>query len=257
VDVKVHLLNISDLYGLQTDCQVDPNVLAASGFDTGNAFTLVDSFYVGNTSNDFDVATGKWLVATSRLQPAPAFTGDGAAFTMRFTAKQAGNPQPNCSVLAVDSDGQVLPLTILQGSQTPTLPGVPEQPTPVATPVPNLLKGISGIVKYQSRTDSSGIKVELLDGSQNILGEIVTTQDGGYTLSDIASGQYTLRFSGPQHLMLLQPITVGAPDAPVEVEANRLVAGDIDDNGTIDIIDAMFVASNLGWIPFPKSPTLI
>lgn len=252
VDVTVKLLNINDLYGLQTDCQVDPNVMSASGFDSGDAFTLVDSFYVGNTVNDFNVTTGEWLVATSRLQPAPAFAGNGTAFTMRYTAKQNGTPQPNCTVLAVDSNGQVLPLVVLQGSQAPTQPEAPQQPTPAVTPQPGTLKGISGIVKYQSRPDSSGIKVELLDLSQNVLGESLTAQDGGYSLSDIASGEYTLRFSAPQHLVLLRPITVGAPDAPVTVEANRLVAGDIDENGSIDIIDAMFVASNLGLDAIPE-----
>jgi hypothetical protein len=122
----------------------------------------------------------------------------------------------------------------------------------VVTPLPGAPKGISGIVKYQSRSDSSGIKVELLDISQNVLGESLTSQDGGYSLSDITSGEYTLRFSGPQHLVLLQPIIVGAPDAPVAVDANRLVAGDIDDSGSIDIIDAMFVASNLGLDAIPE-----
>jgi endo-1,4-beta-xylanase len=253
VEVTVRLLNVSEVYGLQTDCRVDPNILSASGFDAGEIFTLLDSFYVGQTPNDFDPSTGQWLVVASRLQPAPAFAGDGTAFKMRYQAKQISTPEAVCNVMVVDSNGLVLPVTVLQASQTPAQPTASaEPPAPAATQPPAVLNGISGIVSYQSRADSSGIKVQLLDVSQSVLRESITTADGGYSLSDIVSGEYTLRFSGPQHLDLLRPIVVSASGTPVEVESNKLRAGDIDGSGSIDIIDAMFIAANLGLDAIPE-----
>ena len=103
---------MSNLYGLQTECKVDPNVLTGTGHSEGNVFTSSNSFIVdaGYQSD------GKWSLAGSLLNPAPAFNGAGTAFSLNYKVMNAGHTTVECAVLAVDVNGNVLPIAVVNGS---------------------------------------------------------------------------------------------------------------------------------------------
>ncbi|MEP6988809.1 MAG: DUF2012 domain-containing protein, partial [Chloroflexota bacterium] len=117
VTVAVRLENVSGLFGLQVICQVDPNVIAGTTHLEGDAFSGGNSFYVDQGMKP----DGKWLIAATRLQPNPAFSGNGTAFSFQYTLKSATNANFACSVLGADNHSMPLPLTLVNGTPVVTL----------------------------------------------------------------------------------------------------------------------------------------
>jgi hypothetical protein len=269
VTVTLRLEGVQDVYGLQAECQVNPAVLSGTSRMDGEVFFGSDSFYVdGGYQTD-----GHWRVAVSRLNPAPAFTGDGTAFSLNYTVIGAGESAVTCGALAANSDGQKLELTVSDAAfyaddaaaETPTAeptveptsaPPTPTQtpttppPTPTETLIPVIETPIaspglvSGVVAYQNGGDAAGITVMLISG-QLVIGGVVTTADGTYTFTGIAPGEYLLLADAPGYLAVAQRVQVVADQgtsAPIMV----LLAGDTDDNQVIDLADAGFIGANFG-----------
>ncbi len=112
VTVAVKLDNVTELYGLQVTCQVDPTALAGTSRIEGDAFSSSNSFYVDQGMKP----EGKWVVAATRLQPNPAFNGSGTAFTFQYVMQSAVDTTLNCTALGVDSHSMPLPLTLANGT---------------------------------------------------------------------------------------------------------------------------------------------
>lgn len=108
VSLNLNISGAANLYGLEAHCTVDPTVLTGSARQDGAGFNGANSFFVDNGPQ----ADGRWSVAASRLNPAPAFNGAGTLFTLDYTAASPGTTNIHCDVLAVDSNGQTLPVTV-------------------------------------------------------------------------------------------------------------------------------------------------
>ncbi|MCA0455080.1 MAG: carboxypeptidase regulatory-like domain-containing protein [Chloroflexi bacterium] len=271
VKAALKVSGISSLYGLQADCQVNAAVLTGTGVTAGDIFSSSNSFIV----NDGFKPDGKWSVAGSLLNPAPAFNGAGTAFTLNFSVVGAGQTAVNCAVLAVDLDGSVLPLTVNNSSflavepsgATVTATVVPPTATaapPSATPLPTLTftpsptltpvaGAISGQAAYEKRGDQSGITVTVLVGDANgaAYSTAQTAADGSFRFDGVPAGVYFLRFTAAGHLPTSTTVTVEAGQgAAAQV---TLLAGDIDGSGSIDLTDAGFIGANYR-VQVPPAP---
>jgi hypothetical protein len=275
ISVALNLSNVSDLYGLQASCTVDPAVLSGIGHAEGDGF--------GPSPNSFFVDAGyqpdgSWLVGATRLEPAAPISGSATAFSLLYSVQGAGSSAVTCSALAVDQDGRDLPLTVVNGSfngapaeptlaetpttvptltETPTAePTLTETPTAEATVEPTLPAGqstVSGTAAYQNRPDNAGIIVQLvaLDGSP--IAETLTAADGAFTFSAVPLGVHTLRLSAPQHLTVERPVIVETDGQTIALDSTVLPAGDADGNGLIDTLDATLIGANFD-VTVPPAP---
>lgn len=274
VDIALDLYNVSELYGLQAECTVNPAVLTGIERVDG-LFNAGNSFFV---DTGFNTGDGRWTVAASLLSESAtgAINGNGTAFTLKYTVQATGENNLSCSVLAVDANGHALDVIVVDGSldtgnpeeptetpepptetpepptETPEPPTeTPEPPTetpepPTETPEPGDLASINGVSEYQNRSSNAGIKVELFNRvDQSLVSEMVTAEDGAYTFAEVPLGTYNLLITAPQHIPVIVSVDV-ISDMVVTVEARTLSAGDVDDSGAVDIIDATFVGANFG-----------
>jgi hypothetical protein len=143
-NVSLNLVNVSDLYGLQATCKVDPAALQGVSHADGDGFNAGNSFFVDHGFQ----TDGSWLIAASRLQPYQAINGNAAAFSLSYKVAGGSSSDVTCDVLGVDANGKTLPLQVVNGiftgAQPPTAvveqpTAVVEQPTEVPPELPTLL----------------------------------------------------------------------------------------------------------------------
>lgn len=264
VSVALKLANITGLYGLQAQCSANAGIVSGTARADGDVFTAANSFFVDSGYQ----ANGSWMVAASLLAPNAAFSGSGTAFTLNYTVHAAGTSDLTCAVLAVDQNGSSLPIQVINGSllvnepqhpvptatQEPTAePTVPPTPDPVITPEPAQPSVIAGIAQYQNRPDSAGITAQLYAPDGSLVATATTGADGHYSFSDVALGAYVLHLSAPQHIAVSKTVAVEAGGSTVDAGTDTLMAGDTNDDGTIDIADATFVGANFS-VAVPPAP---
>ncbi len=288
VAVALNLSNASNLYGLQVDCSVDPAVLTGQSRTDGTIFTNGNSFILdGNPQTN-----GTWSISGSLLNPAPAFSGSATAFTLNYKVASAGTSPVTCIAMAVDADGNVVPVTVVNGSfsglvptatpvpatetpiptgtpvpptETPTNTPVPPTTTPTNTPVPPtetpvpptatpITGAVSGVVKYEKRSSQAGISVTLLTGGATgaSAGQVTTGADGAFQFANVAAGSYAVKFVASGHLSVTYTFTLGA--GGITLNTVTLLAGDADGSGVVDLVDAGLIGANYK-MPAPPAPT--
>lgn len=255
VNVNVRLLDVSNVFGIQTECKVNPQVLQGAGLVEGDGFNQGNSFII----DDGFQTDGVWRVGTSRLKPNPAITGTAVAYTLSYNVAGEGEGQLECSALAVDENGVPITLEVVNGAvMILPEPGEPQPTTepqlPVATEEPPVvveIGTISGLVAYQNRPNNSGIKVKLLGVANEVITEVTTNEDGAYTFPELPIGDYTLAIVAPQHIAVLKPVVIEAPNSTVQLN-DQLRAGDVDDSGVVDMVDITLVGANFGLETIPE-----
>jgi hypothetical protein len=260
VEVTLSLFNVTNLYGLQATCQVDPAVLTGTTRADGSVFNGSNSLFVDKGF----AADGSWTVAASLRQPSAPFTGNGSAFKLNYTVNSAGSSAITCAVLGVDPAGSPLSLQVINGSfngqpvQTPVPPPATPTPTmapPVQTPEPGPLGTVYGVVRYEKLASSAGITLELRDANKTVLAALALTEanaNGQYRFADVPAGSYTLKIMGAYHLGVVLPVTVGAAGELVEANA-MLLAGDTNNDTVIDLTDAGLIGANFS-LQVPPAP---
>ncbi len=266
VSAALKLSDMSNLYGMQVECQVDPTMLTGTGHTEGEIFNPSNSFIIdaGYQSD------GKWSLAGSLLNPAPAFNGSGTAFSLNFNVLRAGQTSVVCTVLAVDINGNLLPVSVVngqfesvEGPVQPTLVPATFTPAPVtSTPLPTEIPtveptlaampgAISVVVKYEKRDDQTGIAVTvMLVGVPFLQGQSNT--DGSFQFENVPAGQYVVQFKAAGYLTTTT--TVDVPEGQGASVQVTLLAGDIDGNGMIDLTDASFIGANYR-VQVPPAPS--
>ncbi len=292
ITVAVRLENVTELYGLQVVCQVDPTVLVGTTRAEGDAFNSTNSFYVDQGMK----ADGKWLIAATRLQPNPAFVGNGTAFSFQYTLQSAGNAAFNCTALGADSHSQPLPLTLVNATPVvmlaveptaeaatevlptveviPTLePTVAEEPTSEILPtveeavteieptveatleptVVALAPGsIQGIIVNQFAPDNADVQVQLTLDG-SLVQQSATGADGLFVFADVPPGIYVLLVSAPEHLALVYNVSVTGDGAAIDLGSQTFVTGDTDGSQAIDLADAVLISANFD-LAVPPAP---
>jgi hypothetical protein len=246
LNLNLQLFGVADVYGLQAECSVDPQVLQGTTITQGDGFNDTNSFIIDEAFQ----ADGVWRVAASRLKPNPAISGDSLAFGFNYNVLTSGDGNLQCSALVVDEDGNNIDLQVLSGTVVIAPPPDNTEPEPVDIP-PVLTGTINGLAAYQNRPDESNIVVKLLGINDTLVTEFVTTADGTFSFGDIAVGDYTVQISAPQHIPVVQPVTIVNENEMVQLEA-QLRAGDVDDNGVVDLVDVTLVGANFGIDAIPE-----
>ena len=191
-------------------------------------------------ANPFSIEIDWWSEGTE-------YTGDSHAKVQLTKAELNGQ---NLLADAVNRDQRVwlIPIpNIALGQQTLVFSGVDEggnasQDMTLSFTVEAPL--VQGTVDLQGRENEGGASISFLDGSV-IKGHVTTIADGSYALSP-PPGVYTVTVSKEGFLT--------ATRANVQVEADkvlllplvRLLAGDVDGNGVIELKDVTISAVNLG-----------
>ncbi len=266
VTVNLALYNITNLYGLDVQCAVNPAVLLGSGATGGDGFNNSNSFIVDQGYQ----ADGRWRLAASRLQPNPPIMGNALAFSLNYLVIAGGLSDITCTALGVDPDGRDIPLLVIPALMdlsptpapaAPTATPVPptatplptDVPTPTATPTvvipptetPTPVPGsISGVVRYPAATDNSGITVALFKDGQ-LFAQTTSDTAGAYTFGAVPAGSYIAALGAPQSLVIQRAVTV-VEGQPSVLPDDLLTMGDTDSNGRIDLNDAALVGANLG-----------
>src|SRR5690606_7594802 len=109
INVALKLYNVSNVYGIQSQCSVDTTILQGTTRTDGDGFNGDNSFFVDNGFQ----TDGKWVVAASRMQPNTPISGSATAFSLAYNVVGAGDGKLNCAVMAVDANGHDLEIEVI------------------------------------------------------------------------------------------------------------------------------------------------
>ncbi len=281
VNVSVGLYNVQNVYGLQTTCNVDPKVLQGGTRGDGDIFNSSNSFFADKGYQ----ATGAWVVGASRLQPSPVFAGNGVAFKLSYTVKQAAQTAVTCKALAVDANGKEVSLKIVNGAfnggatvaaqaaVATDVPAVIAQASDPAvlqlgTPVPDELIGgvaqsqaltagvsstVSGKILYQNRPDNSNITVQLVNSKGAVVSTMTTGADGSYVFKNVPTGTSGITAIANLYLRIGKVVNITKAGQNVNMGSLTLPGGDTDNNGDISVTDASLIGANFD-VPVNPAP---
>lgn len=223
VSVALNVQDATDLYGLQVTCQANPDMLTLEETEFGDFFS--DDPLKG--VDDINADAGSWTGALSQQNPAPALFGNGLFATLTFKAAAVGTAQITCESLAADRDGFSLPISDLEATVT----------------VINAVSGsFSGMIKYQGRTNHTGIEVSATGPDD----QTTLTDSAGQVLLTVGQGgEYGIEADADLYLpSCTSATTLNGQATPLP--ATQLAGGDTNDNDKIQIGDASLVGSNFG-----------
>ncbi|MGQ9555036.1 MAG: cohesin domain-containing protein [Anaerolineae bacterium] len=232
VAVDVTIAGVSDLYGAQVTVVFDQGHLQvrdADG-DPGNgvqvsAGELLQTGY--QATNSADNGAGTIIFAAGLQQPSPPISGSGSLVRIVFSAVAAGSATVSITDgLLSDSDGYAIaystgtPLTITIGEAG----------------------WVVGRVTLQGRTNHAGTPVYA--GSYSG----VTDSTGAFRIAAPA-GVYQVSTEAPRYLDALKTgvrVQVGQETA---LAAVKLLGGDANDDGVINITDLAIIGRAFGSVP--------
>ncbi|MCB9454221.1 MAG: PQQ-binding-like beta-propeller repeat protein [Anaerolineaceae bacterium] len=254
IAVQLNLYSVSNLYGLEAACLVDPTILSGATYTGGAGFNEGNSIFV---DQEFQGADGSWRIATSRVNPNGPIEGDTTAFSLNYVVQAAGSTPIICSVLGVDANGRDVPLTmtnaIFDGTDTNLPPIEPTIPTPTPTlpptmtPTPSATSSIVGVATIPGATDYSGITASIYNGDgTSLLAEVITAQNGSFQFVDAPVGSYILALHAPEALTIMYAIVIDTDGQVVDLGEVVMLMGDVDSNTVIDVQDAALVGANFG-----------
>ena len=238
VVIAIQLLDITDMYGIEIELSFNPNILQVQDDKPGTVGTQIQPGDLPNPERGFvvqnaaDNQAGTIAYAFSLLAPSPTAFGSGALARIRFKVVAPGtSPVAIQRVVIVAKDSCCLQLTTQDGSvAAATTSGA-----------------VTGTVRAQGRTNLSGITVSI--GSK----QTTTGANGQYTITGLAAGSYTISAVLPSYIRAEKANIVVTSGNTTLVPETTLLAGDIDNNCTINIFDLVLLGAAYGSSP-PAEP---
>jgi hypothetical protein len=224
VDIEVHVEGVSGFYGVQFALRFNPAILDGVSVVEGTAFTSLPAG--GYTVAQKDFAGDRARFAAS-LVGQPPLGGDLHLATIRFRGRDAGNsPLTWANLILANNGGGSIPYISRTGNVV------------VADRI-----NIVGYAFMQGRTNHAGIDVEV---SGPIVTDATTAADGRYVLTDVRSGRYEFLFEHDMYLATrLRNCDTGA-GTEFRPPSVTLVAGDLNRDQNIDIMDLTRCAGVFG-----------
>ncbi|MBN1991634.1 MAG: N-acetylmuramoyl-L-alanine amidase [Anaerolineae bacterium] len=227
----INIENVSNLAAVHIEVVYDPNVLQvldANEKKEGVQVWVNDAFANGFIAkNIVDSINGRITVAVT-LIGSDKIDGNSNLITVDWQPKTVGVSNIVLeNLILANVNGQVIPFTPQHGRAE----------------VVDDHAGTSGVVTLQGRTKHSGILVT------NSAGQQTQTQDDG---SFFVTGNDTLKFQFPGYLSAQANVRVGLELSQIDngaafqtshLEEIILLAGDINADDVIDILDLAYIAS--------------
>lgn len=226
IDLDLMVKEALDLYGLEVDCSTEADFISLQ-----NA-TFADLFGSDALIGINNLTSNSWYAALSQKHPAEAVFGDGIFGIVTIKALATGSATFGCTALASDGDG--FPL------QTSTSPST-------ITVLPSPDNAIVGVASYQSRRNLAGIQVTATGPTNK---SVTTIESGRFELLELSAGSYEVKAEANGHLY-----NCIQTESPGVLPRSKLLAGDVDNNNVINILDAIQVASVFGQPPTEGAPT--
>ena len=228
----VFLSNLpSGITGAEFVCAYDENLVDISNLQPvdlpGQDYGLfgADAIYTSNTPT-----SGSFTFAIASMPPATA-SPTGGVFSLDMLAEDAGSFDFSCTVRL--STGSVLT-------------GIPFTPLNITISAPSTEATISGnLLPFNSvLSGSKTIYINLTDGGTVDLDDSVDMRAGGNFSFTVAPGTYTIEASAPGYLRAVKTSLVVVAGDVVVMENLNLLAGDINADDDIDILDVATIGAN-------------
>jgi hypothetical protein len=229
--VNVRAESVVDLYRFDVRLHFNPAILevvdangSTPGIQVSPGDWLPPSTHV--YTNQADNGAGTIHFAATLLTPQPPLTGSGNLVSIPFRARAGGNsPVAFTWLQLVNSGGTAIPVSRTDGHVSVT----------------STQGTLRGQVWLEGRTDHSGTRVQLDGGAT-----VITGADGRYSFSATAGG-HTLAFTRESYLRKALQAHV-PPGGTTTLPTFTLLAGDVNQDGTINILDLTAVAGQFGSI---------
>lgn len=226
--LALRLSSIADVYGAEVDLVFDPAFLEVVGGAVTPGTCPQADFVVTNTA---DNTAGTIEYAVTQLNPTAPCDG-GLVADIEFRCKAETSPSTVVSIvssLIADPDG----IPIAHTTQDATV---------------ECVGGFSvvGTVGLQSWPGGpAGITVVLLDSSDTVVDDEVVGPTGAFSLTAGDVGEtYSVEGIYPRYLIVRATGITGAAGDTVDIGHATLPAGDLNDDGVINILDITIIAGN-------------
>lgn len=236
--LTVQIENVTNMYGIELALAFNPAILQVKDSKPGTVGVQIepgdfpDPFLSFNAQNAADNTAGTIAYAVSLLRPAPPASGSGVLARIYFQAIAPGTSAVSITrVMAVAADSCCLETTTQDGSASVQAVG----------------GTVTGRVLLQGRTNYSGVTVSI-GGRQ-----VTTGANGAYSISGVPVGTHTISAAAATYLDSQRGSIVVSSGGTTTVPDVTLLAGDVDDNCTINIFDLVALGAVYGTTP-PGDP---
>ena len=234
-EVDLQLDNVADVYGLQVEMNFDPAILEVVDADPGTTGIQIapgacpaPDFVV---TNDTDNLSGQINYAVTQLNPTVPCDG-GVVAAVQFSCLAEGTSAVEIITSVVsDSSGVSLPHTTQNGT---------------IECIPNVF-AIQGVIELQGWSDPSGTLVQLVNEQTNTVEDSVQVgANGSFNFAASIDNTYTVVASYDRYLNARAENLSGTTEEVLDLGTSILAAGDLNNDGTINILDITIVGGNYG-----------
>ncbi|MBN1877696.1 MAG: hypothetical protein JXA33_25965 [Anaerolineae bacterium] len=227
ITVALDIVDATQLYAAQAECNVDPTIIAMQNATFGDFFT---NPLIG--ANLVDAPSGNWLGALSLQNPATPLSGSGNFATLSGQALAPGTTAVACEPLLSDRDGFELPV-LYSGLTITVIP----------------FGKITGAATYQGRLVHTNIQIA---ANGPVAATVTTSANGDFVFDELKAGNYNITADAPLYLPNCTIANV-LNGQTTPLGDTTLKGGDVNDDNTINIGDATLVAANFGQTVPPAS----
>lgn len=217
---------IEEYYGVEATCSLQTTNVTV---DSNNYIDLSETAL--QIPIEWDSVTGEWKGAQS-LTGLESLSGSKDFAQFNLTADvTTGTWTMNCSGIASDIEGNKIELN----------------PAEITINLDDQIHGgtsvISGQIQIPNTTDYSGVVVTITLNGRQI--EVTTMEDGSFEFDRLVEGDYTVHVYSEQYVAACNNLTLDGTNAaaPLTIE---MYAGDINNDGAVDIGDFSYLASLYG-----------
>jgi len=215
-------------------CTYNPTLVATSNIVTTDLFGTDSAIAINDPQN------GSFIVAMAGTNGQRATTS-GVVFTFNVSGLQAGQSPIGCEARVSSGDGVLTDiasvsttLTILEASA----PSIPISASSFSAPAPEIYPETSSVLAGQVFA-SKPLTISLYSTDNSLVTSATADANGMFSLTAPA-GSYTVVATASGHLSALGQATLTLGDTSTK-SAVTLLAGDIDGNSVIDQYDALTI----------------